>query len=276
MSALQKRMRPLMGCFVEIALPSVSTGAQAAFNAAFACIELIQNLLSFHQLDSDLSRLNSAQGRAVACHPLSIQCLRLAKAMTRVSGGYFNCTLGAVLTRNNALPVHDYQRLYGEQLLSYGDWSDIELDAHSARLRKPVLITLDGIAKGFAVDCAVAELKHAGMAAGWINAGGDIRVFGDLVLPVSVRDHLGAEHFLGGLQNAAVATSTSVASPEFPGLLLDKTGNQLSTMTSTVIAHKAWRADALTKVAAAIPLSQRTECLARLGGRWVPIGDAVP
>lgn len=275
MSALQKRMRPLLGCFVEIALPSVATGAQAAFNAAFARIELIQNLLSFHKLDSDLSRLNSAQGRAVACHPLSIQCLRLAKAMTRSSGGYFNCTLGAVLTRQNALPAHDYEHIYGEQLLPYGNWDDIDIDAHSVRLRKPVLITLDGIAKGFAVDSAVAELKRAGMSAGWINAGGDIRVFGDVVLPISVRDHAGVEHFLGGLQNAAIATSTTVASPEFPGLLLDKAGNSLATMTSTVMAHKAWRADALTKVAAAMPLSQRTDCLAALGGRWVPLGDVI-
>ncbi|RDV24218.1 hypothetical protein DXV75_15440 [Alteromonas aestuariivivens] len=37
-------------------------------------------------------------------------------------------------------------------------------------LRRPVLITLDGIAKGYAVDLGVRALKLAGIKAGWINA----------------------------------------------------------------------------------------------------------
>lgn len=271
MNAMQKRMRPLMGCFVEIALSSTAIEAQAAFNSAFGRIELIQKLLNFHDPASDLSRLNSAQGRAINCHPLSIQCLRLAQAATRVSDGRFNCTLGGALTAYGALPNHNFEHLYGAELLTYGEWSDIELTRHSARLRKPVLITLDGIAKGFAVDCAIAELKRVGIAAGWINAGGDIRVFGEIVLPIAVRDHLGINHSLGGLQNAAIATSTSVASPDFPGLLLDSVGNRITALTSTVIARSAWRADALTKVAASTLPQQRAEYLATLGGRWVAV-----
>lgn len=267
-------MRPLLGCFVEIALPVSATEAQAAFNSAFARIELIQQLLSFHDPASDLSRLNSAQGKAINCHPLSTQCLRLAQAMTRVSSGRFNCTLGAVLTARGALPNHNFQNLYGAELQAYGEWRDMELTRDTARLCKPVLITLDGIAKGFAVDCAVAELQRAGIREGWINAGGDIRVFGEIVLPIAVRDHLGKDHLMGGLQNAAIATSISNASPEFPGLLLDSAGNQILSMTSTVIARSAWRADALTKVAAATAASERTMSLASLGGRWVAIGDS--
>lgn len=270
-------MRPLLGCFVEIALPisvtEAQTEAEAAFNSAFARIELIQQLLSFHDPASDLSRLNSAQGKAINCHPLSIQCLRLAQAITRVSSGRFNCTLGAALTTRGALPAHNFQSLYGTELQAYGDWRDMELTRNSARLRKPVLITLDGIAKGFAVDCAVAELQRAGIREGWINAGGDIRVFGEMVLPIAVRDHLGEDHLMGGLQNAAIATSTSNASPEFPGLLLDSAGNQIVPMTSTVIARSAWRADALTKVAAATSAAERTVSLAKLGGRWVAINE---
>lgn len=273
MSQWQKRMRPLLGCYVEIGLPASATAAQFAFNQAFARIELIHNLLSFHQLASDLSRINSAQGGAVICHPLSIQCLRLARATMRASQGHFNCTLGAALIAAKALPQHDYPNLYPEQLLAHGDWQDIVIDKSSVRLRRPVLLSLDGIAKGFAVDSAIAELKKAGIAQGWINAGGDMRVFGELILPVTVRDHLRAEHALGGLQDAAIATSTSAASPEYPGLLLDFSGSAVSAMTSTVIARRAWRADALTKVAASVPPSQRAAIIARLGGRWIPIDN---
>jgi thiamine biosynthesis lipoprotein len=277
MTQLQRRMRPLLGCFVEIALSQSSltqaagSSTQAAFSAAFARIELIQQLLSFHDAASDLSRLNAAQGNTIRCHPLSIKCFRLAQAITRVSAGRFNCTLGAVLTQRKLLPAHNYAQIYGEQLLDSGDWRDLELTATSARLLRPVLITLDGIAKGFAVDLAIAELMRLGINGGWINAGGDIRVFGDVVLPIAVRDHQGKEHLLGGLQNAAIATSTSIATPDFPGVLLDSGGQSLLPMTTTVIAHSAWRADALTKVAATTPLLECEEYMARLGGRWIPL-----
>jgi FAD:protein FMN transferase len=270
MTQLQKRMRPLLGCFVEVALPQTSA-TQAAFSAAFARIELIQQLLSFHDPSSDLSRLNAAQGKAISCHPLSLKCLRLAKAVMRASAGRFNCTLGAALTQRKLLPAHHYEQLYGEQLLASGDWRDLKLTSNSAGLARPVLVTLDGIAKGFAVDSAIAELKRCGVNAGWINAGGDIRVFGDVVLPIAVRDHHAKEHLLGGLQNAAIATSTSIATADFPGMLLDGGGQSLLPITSTVIAHSAWRADALTKVAAATPLSERTAYVTTLGGRWIAL-----
>lgn len=270
MIQLQKRMRPLLGCFVEIGLPQMPA-THTAFSAAFARIELIQQLLSFHDPASDLSRLNAAQGKAISCHPLSLKCLRLTKVVMRASSGRFNCTLGATLTQRKLLPAHNYEQIYGEQLLRCGDWRDLELTSQGARLARPVLVTLDGIAKGFAVDSAITELKRLGVNSGWINAGGDIRVFGDVVLPIAVRDHHDREHLLGGLHNAAIATSTSIATPDFPGVLLDGGGQSLLPMTSTVIAHRAWRADALTKVAAATSPLERKEYLATLGGRWIAL-----
>ena len=189
----------------------------------------------------------------------------------RASEVRFNCTVGAALTQDKLLPEHNYRDIYGEKLLNCGSWRDVELTTNSVRLVRPVLVTLDGIAKGFAIDSAIKELKRFNIGAGWINAGGDIRVFGDLVLPIAVRDHLGQEHILGGLQNAAIATSTSVATTDFPGVLLDGYGQKLPAMTSSVMAHKAWRADALTKVAAATPISERAHVLAKLGGRWVSL-----
>src|SRR6478609_5888842 len=115
MLPLQKRMRPLLGCFVEVAISitatAVTDSSQLAFDAAFARIQLIQNLLSFHDLASDLSRLNRANGEWVNCHPFSIRCLRLARAVTKASAGHFNCTLGASLTTRGALPQHDFQNI---------------------------------------------------------------------------------------------------------------------------------------------------------------------
>lgn len=259
-----------MGCFVEIALPK-TIHAEAAFSAAFSRIALIQKLLSFHDVSSELSRLNHAQGQTIICHPLSIKCFRLAQAISRVSDERFNFTLGAALVARRLLPVHNYNEIYGDHLLDCGNWRDLELTSTSARLVRPVLLILDGIAKGFAVDSAIAEIKRCGVDQGWINAGGDLRVFGDVILPIAIRDHRGRENMMGGLQNAALATSTSTATTDFPGILLDKRGNELAPMTSSVIARSAWRADALTKVAAATKSDERAGFLATLGGRWIPV-----
>ncbi|MFO1367499.1 MAG: FAD:protein FMN transferase [Marinagarivorans sp.] len=269
LTACVKRMRPLLGCFVEIALPLAPDSS--VFDEAFARIELIQRLLSFHAVDSELSQLNRAEGQALVCHPLTLNCLRLARAVSRASAGVFNVAMGGQLIAKGVLPGQDYKERYGAALQPVGCWQDLTLTRHTARLCPGVLVCLDGIAKGFAVDAAISLIQAAGVDRGWINAGGDLRVFGDLTLPVHILDHLGQVHYKGGLCNAAIATSTSLASREFPGLLLEGTGRELPPQTLSVIARRAWRADALTKVAAGTPPGQRDELLGRLGGRWVPL-----
>jgi thiamine biosynthesis lipoprotein len=47
------------------------------------------------------------------------------------------------------------------------------------RFACPVIVDLGGIAKGFAVDRAVEALRRCGVSSGFVNAGGDLRVFGD-------------------------------------------------------------------------------------------------
>lgn len=269
---MQKRLRPLLGTFVEIAIldPGKLTDQQilAATNAAFTRCEQIQQQLSFHHPGSDLTRLNRSVLDWVELHPRSIQCLKLARALTRLSQGKFNCTLGKALVDKGVLPAPD---ITTRPVLNLGSWHDIEITGQRARLRRPVWVTLDGIAKGFAVDLAIRELQFSGVASASINAGGDLRVYGPAIIPIVVRDHTGRDHPMGGLQDAAVATSTSHYSAEQPGLLLGAKANELHANTWTVISTSAWRADALTKVAANSTASQRAATIRALGGNWVPL-----
>ena len=103
---------------------------------------------------------------------------------------------------------------------------------------------LDGIAKGFAVDRATEELQAAGMKAGAVNAGGDLRLFGTELQDVYVRAP-GAEQRLvdiGRTRDAAVATSGSA-------LLIDPRRARHMRVPAgvTVIAADCMTADALTK-----------------------------
>lgn len=118
--------------------------------------------------------------------------------------------------------------------------------------------SLDGIAKGFAVDRAVDCLREAGMTAGAVNAGGDLRVFGEEWQPLHIRS--GAQLVrIGEIRDAAVATSASA------GIVHPRAG-KARVPGVTIMAGDCVTADALTKPCMLEP--QRADELAeRVGAR---------
>ncbi len=261
-----RRMRPGLGTFVEVG--AVGVQAEAAVEAAHRQIEQAQRLWSFHDPDSDLSRLNAAPGCWVNVQRPTVRLLHLCRLLMRATQGWFNPTVGEALVRRGALPNHGW----GPGLLS-GEAQDIELSARGAQLRRPVRLTLDGVAKGFAVDCAVSALRRGGCPAGWVNAGGDLRAFGAIEVPVHRREADGRFVAIGMLNNAALATSWVPAGDStqdrdrFPACIVDDRGHRGEAGTWTVLARSAWRADALTKVAAVAPAAEVPELLARYGAQ---------
>jgi FAD:protein FMN transferase len=252
-------MKPLLGTFVEIGVFEPATNAPAAIAAAFAEIAEYERAASFQDPASELSRLNARVGERVALGPRLLRALRLARALMRASGALFDCTLGGALVVRGRLPDH------GGSALPAGDADDIELFPGGARLRRPVRITLDGLAKGLAVDAGIAVLRRHGARDAWINAGGDLRVTGAHALPVELR---GTGRVLL-LRDAALASSASGErwDASLPGEILGTAGAACGCWS--VLAARAWRADALTKVAALTPPGARAELLGRLGGRLV-------
>jgi len=264
-----RRMRPLLGTFVEVGVHAdAQASAQAAIDAAFDAVAQVHQRLSFHEPDSDLTRLNRSRGEAVAMHPLSLRVLRLAKAMMKASGQRFDVTIGGALVRRGALPDPA-----GGPLLEQGEADDLQLARGTAALRRPVRITLDGIAKGYAVDLAVDALRSRGIQAGWVNAGGDLRAFGDCQLPVQRREADRRLTTLGELRDAAIATSQSSCgetpwNPDMPALIVGQR-HRICHGVFSVLARRAWRADALTKVACLASDEERGPLLQRLGGLLV-------
>lgn len=277
MRKISRRLRPLLGTYVEVGVERDASGGrrevEEAISHAFEAIDEVQRRLSFHDPQSDLSRLNRAAGEEVEMHPLSARVLGLARGMTHGSQGAFNCTVGGKLVRIGALPDLD-GRCSLDSTLECGSAEDIEIRGRKARLARPVRVTLDGIAKGFAVDLAVRALRRNGIVSGWVNAGGDLRVFGDAVLPVERREESGNLVPLGNLRQAALASSWVKGTPDsrFPGWIVGTEGSRaipVRTGIYSVIARSAWRADALTKVASSTLDSERASRVRALGGLLV-------
>jgi len=259
------RARPLLGTVVAVRAEGPSGWIDDAVESAFTAIADIQRRMSFHDPESELSQLNRAAVHAPqrASAP-TWRVLRAALAMARASDGAFDPTIGGRLVLWNQLPAP----ADAEAVDLGADWRDVELGrAHRVRFRKPLWLDLGGIAKGYAVDRAIAVLRAAGMHGAVVNAGGDLRAFGEALEVVHVREpnNPARSRPLLHLRDGAVATSAGYFSARDGHSALVDTRHGVSLghdVSVTVCAPRALWADALTKVVlaqgdAATPLLQR-------------------
>jgi len=184
-----QRARPLLGTIVEISVTGGPPAAcEAAIDAAFAAVAQVHALMSFHEPDSDVSRLNHSAGTtAIKIHEWTFQVLQAAAELHQRSHGLFNVAIAPVLQDLGLLPASAGAPV---EFSLHQATDAIELGpGRHARLRGPLVrIDLGGIAKGFAVDCAVAVLRARGIPAGIVNAGGDLRAFGADPQVIHIRD----------------------------------------------------------------------------------------
>lgn len=235
-----RRCRPLLGTFVEV----TADRADAA-EAAFAAIEKVHRLMSAHDPDSDVSRINRfGHNQAVKVDEWTARVIERALSWSRLSKGAFDIVAaGKVAIERGLLPRHA-----GQPSPQAARWTWLEAQGTCVRLLKPACIDLGGIAKGFAVDRAVDALRSAGATRGLVNAGGDLHGFGENSWTVAVLDPLTRRPAVQlELRNEAIATSAVVdgSSEHLPG------GS--GWLSVTVRAASACAADALTKVAWGAP-----------------------
>jgi len=156
-----------------------------AIDAAFAEVARLEGLLSRFDAASDIGRFNAAPAGAwLDVSDDTAAVLRCATALHEASDGAFDVSTGTA-PRGWSLD--------GKRLAK-----------HDAAAR----LDLGGIGKGYVVDRAVAVLEAQGCTAGWVNAGGDLRAFGALEVPLLLRDEDGGGvRRFGVLADGAFATS---------------------------------------------------------------------
>jgi thiamine biosynthesis lipoprotein len=249
------RCRPLLGTFVEV------TGDDcAAIDAAFDSIQRIHSLMSAHERDSDVSRINRfAHERAVEVDPSTAAVLERALEWSGKSDGAFDiAAAGAAAIESGYLPRHAGQpRPRGIR------FDCLEIAGTLVRLRAPACIDVGGIAKGFAVDRAVVAMKAAGAQSGLVNAGGDMAGFGPRPWPVQVVEPASRRAIANlAVTNGAVATSS--VQPDGSDAHLHRRSAGLR--SATVCAPNATDADVLTKIVlSGSPLA--VQCLELAGAR---------
>ena len=253
-----RRARPLLGTLVDI----TATGGQhdqleRAIESAFNVVEHVHRLMSYHEPDSDVSRLNRANGSTpIVVHEWTYAVLQTALEIERQSKGVFNTAVAPVLeglgllpqTTERSFPFDDRTPQPAVELLS----------GNRARLRASgSTIDLGGIAKGFAVDQAVRALRAHRARGGLVNAGGDMLGFGPDAHVVAIRDPRDPLRLMTQtrLRNAALASSGRAFEPTVSRqtshcAIIDPGAREPVTAVrgATVRAASCTIADALTKV----------------------------
>ncbi len=249
------RCKPLLGTFVEISIGQDEV--QVAVDNAFAAIQHIHDLMGFHNPHSELSQINRyAHTQAVEIHPWTAQVIQIAKEVHLQSGGLFDCGIGHRLVAAGLLPRHINFSNH-----DLGGIEDIHFLAPDLiESTRPVCLDLGGIAKGFAVDMAVRVLASEGVASGSVNAGGDLRVFGNASLPICLRNPELPEELIeiGTLKDGAIATSSLYFTKrdQLESHIINPFAQNVSEVHAdfsgsySVLAKECVYADALTKVLA--------------------------
>ena len=256
-----RRARPALGTLVDITLDTDDDALAArGFEAAFAEIQRVHALMSAHDPRSDVVRLSlRAHLEPVTIHADTLAVLRQAIKLHRLSDGVFDPTVGALLARSGHVPALNVP--------PGGSLADVVIAPDGAvRFKCPLHLDFGGIAKGYAVDRAVHVLARLQLPGALVNAGGDMRAFGDRAHPVQLRTAHGPQT-VAMLKDAALASSCNAgltASPHLDG----RYGRGVLRDESVVVhAPSAAIADALTKVAmVSAPRADRA-CRA-LGAQW--------
>lgn len=272
-----ERERILMGTFVQIKVYGGDAAQlHTAVEAAFQEMQRLEDALRRHG-DGELGKLNrSPVGQAVVVATELFELLSVAERYRRLTGGAFDVTLGAL------------EDLWG----FFEDWDGtgrvpppaeieawlavprgLELDeaaGSATRMSDATQIDLGGIAKGYAVDRALELLQARGVQAALVNAGGNVRTFGQVPEPVAfwvqarpfqvaVQHPRAANQLLGGLTlqtGQGVATSGDYqryfmeGAVRYHHLFDPRTGRPASGLVSaTVVAPTATVADILSTAA---------------------------
>jgi FAD:protein FMN transferase len=237
-----------------------ASAARAMVNAAFAEIGRLEKILSRHDPGTPVARLNR-EGILRNAPAELIEVLGRSIHFSYLTGGAFDSTVAPLLAlyrsrfQRTGLPPAEAEV---NAALTLVDYRHLHIDDTVITFTMAGMsITLDGIAKGYVVDRAVAVLVLGGAEHVMVNAGGDIASAGDGAADdwrVGIQDPRKSGEFIGlvRLRGECVATSgdyiqTFNDDRSIHHILDPRTGRSPDhTSAVTVVAGSAMDADALS------------------------------
>ena len=174
--------RLLLGTLVTVKLYGDEAVVRPHLEAAYAEFARVDSSMSHYREDGALRRLERQARLAPTRGPAKlIAVLARSQHFAALTDGAFDCTVGALTNLwNFPAAVAPPAPVQIDSALALVGYEGLEVEAQSFRINRPGLrLDLGAAAKGYAVDQAVATMQELGVEAGVIEAGGDIRYWGE-------------------------------------------------------------------------------------------------
>ena len=174
--------RLLLGTLVTVKLYGDEAVVRPHLETAYAEFARVDSSMSHYREDGALRRLEQQARLAPTRGPAGlIAVLTRSQHFAALTDGAFDCTVGALTNLwNFPAAVAPPASAQIDSALALVGYKGLEVAARSFRINRPGLrLDLGAAAKGYAVDQAVAAMQELGVEAGVIEAGGDIRYWGE-------------------------------------------------------------------------------------------------
>lgn len=157
-------------------------GKQAERALALSCarIEELEGFLSVTKEESDIWRINHANGEEIEIRKETAEILNTAIQIGKETQGALDITLYPVLMEwgftTEEYQIPEQERL--QKLLTYVDYRQIALNGNLVCVPEEVKVDCGALAKGYASDQVIEIFQEAGVKSALINLGGNVYTLG--------------------------------------------------------------------------------------------------
>ncbi len=171
--------RILLDTAVQITI--YSGGSNDILEECFNLCQEYEQLFSTTILDSDISRINSSDGKPLEVNPQTAELLRLSYDYSKLSDGVFDITvlplkeLWDFKAQDPKLPDN---KQISNALASIG-YNNVSVTENTVTLKNNAKVDLGGIAKGYIADRLCEYLKSQNVTCALVNLGGNVACVGE-------------------------------------------------------------------------------------------------
>lgn len=265
------------GVNIQVVTDERRDAVEANVHRALAWFETVERICTRFDPTSEVMRLLGSIGRPVKVSTLLFEVVSFAMDMAEQTDGAFDPTIGATMEQLGFNVNYKTLEEIHTAVTTNVSFRDVALDrrARTIELKRPVILDLNAVAKGLAIDLAARELQAYPDL--YVEAGGDLVVRGHNAAGEPWRigiQHPRAEGLVAQtlrLTDSAVCTSGDyerrAGADMSEGHILDaRTRRPVRDLASvTVVASTAMAADGLSTAAMVLGRERGLEFLEQQG-----------
>ena len=168
----------IMDTIVDLKIETKQRDAKDILDNAFKLMEDYENKFSFYNNKSQIWKFNNSIIDSLFIDDDLKEILSISKELYQKTDKHYDITIGALSKiwdfDNNVIPAKEEI----EKAIQVTDFEKLKIQNNYWHKPDGMKINLGSLAKGYIIDKTVEYLKQQNVISGFVNAGGDMRIFG--------------------------------------------------------------------------------------------------